>query len=220
MDLYDKFILGLHILEAAACLTGFLVWKKIKNTYWKWFAVYLLVIILIEGAGWVLNAYDPEMKAAAKLFRYFGMPVQMLFFYWLFYKEFRESSRKKLPIIAAAIFLVAHLYDLIADHSLEKWINSFSYTVGNVLLAGLVLVFFFKYIQTERILTFRSDMMFWVCVGILVFYVGSLPYFGLYNILVKKENIHILLVYWYFQMAFNYIMYSCFTIAFLWGKPR
>lgn len=219
MSRYDLIINGLHVLELLACIAGVLSWKKIKDTYWKWFPFYLLLIVIAEVTAIFVNNYQ-GVKAGAGIYRYFAMPLQMLFFFWLFYQEFKPYRRRVLPVIATLLFIGAYIYELVAVGTLEGWINSFSYTVGNVLLAGLIIVFFLRFIQTDRLLNFKADTMFWVSIGALIFYVGSLPYYGLYNILRTDENMHILVIYWYFQMAFNYLMYTCFIIAFLWGRPK
>jgi hypothetical protein len=104
--------------------------------------------------------------------------------------------------------------------SKEKWwFSSFSYTIGNIILLGLILSCLYKIIKSDDILQFRASMMFWVCLGLLFFYLGSLPFFGLWNYL-NNNHPAIFDNYWYIQMALNYLMYFTFSLGFIWHKPK
>ncbi len=219
MNIYDHVRTGIVLIEALACIIGFLYWNKIKHTYWKWFPAYLLFIAAAEMVGLYLSRQNLFAETIV-LHKFFTIPLQMFFFYWLFYKQFEETPDKKWPIVGAALFGAAFLYEMTASKEISGWFVSFSYTVGNVMLAGLILLFFVRYVRTDRILFFKSDMIFWVCLGAMIFYLGSLPYYGLYNTLKTKGNGPILNTYWFFQMGFNYLMYIFFSIAFIWGRPR
>src|ERR1044071_5925628 len=97
MDKYFYIRLGLNLLELAACITGFIYWKKIKDSYWKWFAIYLLLIVLTEVAALFIAYQLKDAALNGKLYSYFGIPLQFLFFSWLFARELRPYREKNWP---------------------------------------------------------------------------------------------------------------------------
>lgn len=221
MDMIALIKWGLNLFELLACITGFLYWNKIQRTYWKWFPVYLAIIVVTELAGKYL-LYDlsrPDLNG--NLYLYFGIPLQFLFFFWLFGQYYSRSGMKRLPLVGACCYVLCWILDIIYfnETSTTWWFRSFSYTVGNVILLLLIIGFFSRIIRSDEILQIKSNLMFWVCVGLLTFYLGTLPFFGLYNTLNEKHP-HIFDVYWYIQIGLDYLMYLFFMAGFIWGKPR
>lgn len=97
--------------------------------------------------------------------------------------------------------------------------NSFSSTVGNLLLLILIWSFFIQLVSSNAILTFRRNMLFWVSLGLLLFYLGAFPYYGLRNILARDFK-EVYIIYTYIVYVLDILMYVMFTISFIWGKPN
>jgi hypothetical protein len=213
------FIIVLNIFEALACITGFLYWKKIRNSYWYLFPVYLAIIVLTELTGEYLLHVKKDLDVNIALYRYFGVPVQFFFFYWLFYQYFKSTKRNKWPLYSAAIYLASWLTDLVYLSSFKLYFDSFSYAVGCILLLVLLLIYFTRFIKSDELLHYKSSMMFWVCMGIFIFYIGSLPFWGLRTTLYRQYP-DFFYTYWYTQYGLNYLMYILFSVSFIWGKPK
>ncbi len=219
MKIIDLLKLILNFVEITACVTGFLHWKKLRNSHWKFFPFYLGIIVLFELVGkYLYYAGFNSLKVA--LYNYFVIPLEILFFIWLFYKEFEKLNIRRLPIAAACIYGICWLADVffISKKNLW-WLNSFSYTTGILLILVLVLIFLYILATGSEILFVKFNIMFWVCLGLFVFYFCSLPFFGLGNYLFTHFK-HIYFGYAYATYVLNIIMYSLFITAFIWGKPR
>lgn len=219
MDKYLVLRLVLNFFELLACVVGFIHWKKYNNSHWKWLIIYLAIItfteLIAEYCGYVLK----DLQLNTRINFFFSIPIQFLFFTWLFYKWFELRKGKKWPLLGAGIYLVSLLAELLYFNDKKLWFLSFSYTTGNIVLLVLALLFFYNFIRSDEILTYRHSMMFWVCLGLLFFYLGSLPLFGLWNTLAG-EYPNLFNAYWIVQMSLNYLMYIFFSIAFVWGKPN
>jgi hypothetical protein len=211
--------LVLNALEITACVTGFLNWKKIRSSYWKFFPVYLAIIIIAEFIGKYLK-YMGLARANLGLYNYFVIPLEMLFFTWLFHKAFTQTIFRRLPTAAACIYIACWLADtFVIPKGSYTWISSFSYTAGNVLLLVLILTALYKLAAGNDIIFIKTNMVFWVCMGLLVFYLFSLPFYGMGNYLYNRYR-NIYTSYAHIIYILNYIMYILFTIAFIWGKPK
>lgn len=210
---------GLNALELLACITGCIYWKKIRHSYWKWFPVYLGVIVAIELSAKYIREVLNNVNLNSRIYLFLGIPLQFLFFFWLFWKYYRNSKAGRWPLAAAGLYIVCWITDIIAYSKEQVRFFSFSYTAGNILLLILIITFFVRLVQTDEVLAFKSNMMFWVCLGLLLFYLGTFPFYGLRNTL--RVNYPALFnVYWYIQFGLNYCMYISFILGFIWSRPK
>jgi hypothetical protein len=213
-------LLILHFFELTACVTGFVYWKNLKNTYWKSFPFYLLFICFSESLGYYckINRYDNWNRI---YFNYFEINVEFIYSYMLFYFYFKNDSKLKwLPIVCIAFYLISFLSEMLLSDLLKEFIFlSLSYTIGNLLLLLLVFSFFFSLMASDEILNFKTNMLFWVSLGLLIFYVGSFPYFGLVNYLAKNYP-SLTKTYHSITLSLDAIMYGLFAISFILGRPQ
>jgi len=213
------FIIVLNILEFMACITGLVFWNKFKNSYWKWFPVYLGVIILTELIGEYLLHVKKDLASNIALYSYFGIPIQFFFFYWLFYQQFKPAAKSKWPLISAAIYLICLVTDLAYISKIKLYFESFSYVIGCIFLLILILIYFARFIKSDEIIKYRTSMMFWVALGLMIFYIGAMPFFAFRTELYRQDK-DFFYTYWYIQFGLNYLMYLLFIISFIWGKPK
>ena len=83
----------------------------------------------------------------------------------------------------------------------------------------LILSYFFQLVTSNSILNFKNNMLFWVCLGMLLYYLGTFPYFGLRNTFATNFQ-DVFNTYTYIAYFLNALMYLMFTISFIWGKPN
>ncbi len=213
------FIIILNILELVASATGFVYWSKIRSSYWKYFPAYLGLLFVTEMAGEYFLFVRNEQNISISIYRFFGIPLEFLFLFWLFYQHFCKSAIKALPLVFAIIYAVAYPVDLLVVGKMKLPFDSFSYCLGSVFLLILLLLFFLRLSRSDEMLGFKTSIMFWVCTGLMIFYLGTLPFYGLRSTLYYHYR-HLFQVLWYIQYALNYVMYLLFTVAFIWGKPK
>jgi hypothetical protein len=200
-------------LEIFSSLTAMFFLNKIKKTYWKWFAVYLFIVCLFDVL--IVNIM-PFFRIKKQIFHaYLVIPLQFVFFYWLY--AYKSLNRKKLFFVFLSIYLLSFIPVELYFAKL-KVVYSFNMTVGTFLLMILVFLEFKKQIQNDDILQFWTNKMFYINMGVMLFYVGTLPFFGLYNLIVKEPSIWN--AYYLYFLISNCLMYLLFTASFIWGKPK
>lgn len=201
-------------VELLCALVALSQYNKVRHTYWKWFVFYVIFIFLAEAfSKFALSAY-PETRRY--YFDFFVIPFEFLFFFWLY--AIKSLQRKNLFLISCGIYLlsfVPHLFHL----ENTRIINTMSYTVGVLLLMVMIFLEFNKQIQSDAILQFRRNKMFYVNFAIMFFYVGTLPFFTFDTYLYKNASAIWWSYYSFFLIAVN-LMYLSFTAAFLWGKQN
>ncbi len=213
----EKLLILLRIFEAIACIVGFIYFNKLKPAYWRLFPFYLAFIVCAEFIGSYLESHD--LNANKIFFNYFEIPIEFLFFFWLFYKSFTNDKYNWLPMVCGGLYLVSWFVDNLIFSNQPKHFSSISYTTGNLLLLVLILRFFFRLVTSDSILTFRQNRLFWVSLGLLIFYFGSFPYYGLSNT-IGALNKDITIAYNHIVLLLNCLMYIMFTFSFILGKSN
>ena len=212
-ELHPEIIDLLLWCEFLCAIVALIKFKVIKNTYWKWFAFFIVYIFIIEKYGtYIFELLSIEKK---KYFAFIGIPLEYVFFFWLY--SIKSLKNKKLFIVFTSLYFLSFIPIEFYFKSFDI-IYSFNSTVGSFLLMILVFLEFKKQIQNDDILNFKENKMFYINIGIMLFYIGSLPFYGLYNLLVKEPEIWN--IYYLYSLIANCIMYLLFTASFIWGKPK
>lgn len=211
--LYFKYTVPAFIFFAA--IIGFTKWGEIKKSYWSTFPFYLIIISILEVSRYIF--YWMKIPTLKTFIGLVVVPFEFLFFFWLFYM----NSQKKLPIIiGSVVYVIAFLIEIFwVDTMKSSYFMSFSYSIGNIILLIFILQYFYKLIYSDRILNFYHERMFWVSLGLLVFFLGTLPYFGLYNLMLYKY-FDLLVSYTWVEIFLNYTMYLLFAASFIWGEKE
>ncbi len=213
MELMRLFNSIIPYLILTVGIIGFIKWNNIKKDYWRYFPFYLVVLGIINMA----RRYWMKMEVVNKMLSTYVIPLELLFFFWLFYKN---SQKKAFFIIGGAVYLIAFLIENIwVDSVKSNYFMSFSYSIGNIILLVFILEYFYRLMYSDRILNFKRERMFWVSSGLLVFFLGTFPYFGLYNLLLTKY-FNFLVSYTWVEIFLNYAMYLLFAASFIWGKEK
>ncbi len=209
----------LLFIELASFVAGLIYWKKIKSTIWVWFTIYLCFISFGELICNYLNYYTSLRGIVNKIYTYFLIPLEFLFLFWLYYQHAKSTRSKLLIIVCSFIYIGSFIADQYFFQGKKFIFDSFSYCMGNLVLLVVILSFFISFSKTDEILHYESSLIFWVSLGAIVFYLGTMPYFGLIHLLYDKYR-HIFNFYTYLMFAFNWLMYLLFIIGFIKWKPR
>lgn len=206
-----------HLINPIECITAIIAifyFKKLKNTYWTWFIVYLIFIAIAEIFSKYYLVSFPKIRRY--YFDFFVIPIEFLFFYWLYAKKSLQSNKLFwISCMVYFVFYVLHLFHM----DQVRMISSMSYTVGVFLLAIMIYLEFMKQIKSDEILQFKTNKMFYVNIGVMSFYVGTLPFFALDRYLFD-DMFKIWSYYQTFFLISVNIMYLLFSISFIWGKSK
>jgi hypothetical protein len=204
----------LHVCEFIAMLSAIVKLKSLKNFYWKWFAFYLIYIFIFDtvssAAKYNYNIYIGNYLSLIQI------PLEFIFFYWLFAQKSLYNTKLfwSLSII--------YLFTLVLEYNFTSLTNfsfkSLNNTIGTLLLLILVVLEFIKQIRSDTIINFKLDKMFYINIGVILFYIGNMPFFSWYFSILKYPEIWN--SYYIYFMVSNCIMYLLFAASFIWGKPK
>ena len=205
--------------ELAAAVTGIGYWSKWKNSPVKYFIIYLAVIAAAEFTGNMMgNANLSVLKNY--WYKLFVLPFEFLFLAFFFWKHVVSGPGKNLIPVMALIYAGSFIIEgLFLDYPTLPF-SSFSYSIANILLLLMIIMYYKRLVNSEKLIFFYKEPFFWIVTGLLIFYLGSFPYYLLFNMLVNKFYEEIYLPFQVIVICLNYIMYAIFIFTFIWTKPR
>lgn len=209
-NMLNKF---LFVAEFIAALVGVIYFYRLHRSYWKWFSVYL-VIICLQELFWY-NKQSFLGITVSQYYAFFGIPVQFIFFYWLY--ALKSLKKPKLFVFCLLAYMLPLLFKLYYEET--DYVYTFNANLGTAILVILVILELIKQINNDNILLFRSNKMFYINVGLILFYLGAYPIHAYNNELYEQYRFIWNGYYLYFLVA-NCIMYLLFAASFIWGKEK
>jgi len=214
MSDFQKFLSDSFLwVEGAAAIMALLYLKKLKGHYWQFFIYYLVTIFICELIGKWGGDYVSFSKT--KYYNYIVIPFQFIFFFWLY--AIKSFNNKKLFWIVALTYVISFILSRLFFKE-SKVYFSFSYTLGCLLLMFLVIKEYYNQVNSANILHFNENRMFYINLGVTLFYIGTLPFFTFYSLL--RAYIQIWNIYFDYFLLSGIVMYVLFSISFIWGKQN
>ncbi len=202
-------------VELLCAFIATLNYKKFKKSYWIYFVYYVIGIAILEFIGFFLLTNHLEFKG--NYYEYLVIPFQFIFFFWLY--AINSLKNKKLFLTVLSIYILTFLLTHYFSFEKTRIINEVSYSVGCLMLLLLIILEFINQIKSDDILNFKKNTMFYVNLGVALFYIGTLPFFA-FDGFASENMRHFWLNYWTLFLILNYVLYSLFIAAFIWTKPN
>lgn len=212
-ELYAFLKNTLLITQFIAAFVGLLYLRELKNSYWKWFSIYLIVIFLLEFFLTKTTLVHRSYRQSCYIF--FILPLEFIFFYWLYAVKSLHNS--KIFLLATSTFIMVLMALISVKPKME--VSSLIMNYGSLILILLLILEFIKQIKTDDILNFKENKMFYINLGLIIFYVGSYPY-HVFSIELYKNHYEVWSIYYTYFYVSNCIMYVLFTASFIWGKAQ
>lgn len=214
MHLYFFYLL--LACQGIAAVTSILSSVRLREHYMRLFSFYLVFILLSELTGLSLQTlrYDFMDK---EFYNYIVIPAEYLFFYWLFSTQ-TIQKRNKIGIALLSISYVALLlFEYL--HKSKAAFLSISYMFGSLFLLIIVFNYLYNYIKEGDIIHFKKNPFIFISIGLIIFYIGTFPFYGIKNYLWTHYRI-IGNNYWFVATTLNCVMYCMFTLSFLCNNKQ
>jgi len=202
-------------VEFLSALVAIFYYPKLKHSYWKWFIFYLFFISLQE-CFWKYTSSVFEIRKQ-NYYAFFGIPIQYLFFYWLY--ALKSLKNRRLFLICSLLYLVTFIPSELYGQEIRT-IYPVNLTIGSIILIVLIVLEFLKQVKNDDILRFKENKMFYINIGTGLFYVGTYPFSAFFNELLKPEHVWLWNGYYLYFLISNCLMYLLFTASFIWGKQE
>ncbi|WP_025666912.1 hypothetical protein [Aquimarina megaterium] len=196
--------------ECIAALTGvfFLFNYKIKGVL-KWFSIFLIYIFINDIIGYNTRHWFPNSN---NLIVYnISTTLTFLFLFFMYHQYIKEKTSKRF----IKYFMVLYLVTLFISGFYENYLvqlQSIPFLLGAFLLMTSIIFYYAELLKSEQIQESTKDFLFWISVGLLIYYVGKMPFRIVRDYYANHNNFSTLFI---LNSIFTIIMNSCFIIGFL-----
>ena len=143
------------------------------------------------------------------------VPLQHLLYLYILYKAMEGAYCKKVMLAFIFSFTIISVVTYLTTDA--NRINSVGYCTGSILIIIGILMKFYELLQKPVEFNFLKNPFFYMMFAFLLFNVGTLPYFTmgnwLYYTLKRGDIIDVLISV---MSLFNYVLYTTYTVAFVW----
>lgn len=185
-----------------------------KNTPLKYLPIILLFTIITEYVGYFTKNDYLEINYLAFNVYYL---THFSFFFYVFMAMIDDVSFKKYIKIVTVVFWLFFLSEIVFTGILE---GSFAktYIAGAGILVFCIILYYINILQSSLVLVVKNDLLFWISVGLFLFYIGYIPIKIIKTWFYKPDSFFEFLLL--IQFSLITIMYLFFLTGFLWMKKR
>lgn len=208
----------LHASEICALVSGLFTFNKWRKTPFIFLIGYLLWVVVEEWAS-VYFVKHEFYSLNSFMYTYLVSPIEFFFFFWLMQKNITYPAKIKFVWLFVTLFVVAFIVEMYCIPHKQFYFNSMSNSVGSIGLLILIFQYFRELTTSDDLLHFQKKLFFYIAFGLFVYYIGSLPFYGLYNTLAYSYG-KIFAVYRPIVFLMSSIMYFLFSFGFIWAKQN
>ncbi|MCL5130465.1 hypothetical protein [Algibacter sp. L4_22] len=94
-------------------------------------------------------------------------------------------------------------------------IQTIPYLIASVLLITSIVFYFSEILNTNEVLFIKTNLMFWISVGYLLYLAGNIPIRVVRNYLFELVDLQNVLE---ISSILSIVMNFCFILGFIWGE--
>jgi hypothetical protein len=200
-----------YILLITTIFTSFYFKNKFENSIYKYFAYFLVFLCITETLSQIFN------KNNALVYNFYTL-ISFNFYFIFYYQIFRDKTNKQKIILFFISFILFYLMDSffitkdISHHLLNNTV-----VFGSFLTIIMLILFLFEIIKNETVVfNIKKTFIFWISVGLLLFYIGILPIMiTIYYLKTDNNQIYSVII-----TLLNYIMLGSFSYGYIYSDEK
>jgi hypothetical protein len=168
----------------------------------------LLITVIVETIG---SVYNSKRASIMVMYNYFTV-FEVVFYLFVLYHTIQNKTVKQIILCSGIIYPVIAIINIALQKRIAFHFDT--YSPGAILLVCLCIFYFYELFKKTVITKPANEPVFWLCLGLLIFYSCTLPITGAFSVVKAPKKFEYYVVGVILSVT-NYILYSCFSIAFL-----
>jgi hypothetical protein len=198
--------------EMLALITSILCIKWLYKTPYVFYVPYLLMTVCAEYAGKYFG--ERALYGANNLVFNITTVIEFIFFYYLYFEAIKKQVFKNIIIVLAGLYFICSLINIIFVQGLYDF-NTYTMLLGTAVIILFVFFYFYDAFDNQEPINLIKEPMFWISIGIFLFYLGDFTFNLMYPYL-QKNNLH--REQHLFHLINNNLIifeYLCFSVALI-----
>lgn len=189
--------------EYASLILALLFYNKYKGySFYKFFVIYLMNILLFSFLAQTM--FKNNNHELFNVYTFFEFNLIVLIYYHLINDK---TAFKFLKILAIAFNVIY----FISFYLLE--LKNYTVIIEGIVNSIFIVFFFKELLNSEKILNYKKLLPFWVSVGLMLYYLTSVPYFLLIYFYKFPSKIGFSLLH-----SLIIVFHSCFIFGLITCK--
>ena len=191
--------------EFVSLILSMFYYRKYKGYgFYKYFVFYLLSIVVFSfiSRPEINNDWYEIFNNGVKVLNIFTFFEFNLIFF-IYYHLIKMKKNLELIKLVAIIF---NLIYFISFFFLE--LKNYKVILEGILISFFIILFFKELLNSDSVLNYKKLLSFWVSVGMLLFYLTSIPFFTVVYSRVLNNKIMFPILY-----SLIIVLHSCFIIG-------
>lgn len=188
---WDRELAGFIInLIMVISLASLIIRRKNLGNDIVYFIIAIGLLTTIEIFNTIKLALDPDFNSS----RIYVIGVNFftfLLFFIYFQKVLYVKRSKNINLIIIGIFFLNYFLSVILIDDFFRQFSFFSYFIQIILLIGSIYLVLSQIFNSDKVLVLSTYFPFWVCLSLLVTYLGLLPLLIISNTAEKMMNLEI-----------------------------
>ena len=198
----------------------FIFYKGLRPKWLRLFLFFLFFSFVMDAGALIYSHY---FKKSNHFIINSYLPVSFSFYFLIFYKTFETKKFKLIASVSFFVYLLSFLFDITFINRFY-YFNTYSYCVGSILIVLCCLLYFMWLFTSDGLINYFKIPMFWITMGLLFFYTGSLVLNSLVRYIIDNHLDPDGSIYQFIMVTLNVLLYGAFTISFIcnqvWKKAR
>lgn len=213
------------LLEAVAAISGLYYYRK--NPTDKaigFFSYFLLFTFFVETIGFLpaIIYWNEPLHFLKNTFWYknfwlFNPYLIISFISYILYFKWNISNEKTGKLIdkLLIVYVLICIVNLMVSDVFFQSNSAVTYILGSIFLLGVIFYYYFEILLSSKILIIKREISFYISFAALLYFLCTTPIIIYFKYFTNKspefvELSSIVLI------ALNILMYSSYSIAFLW----
>jgi len=203
---------GVLLLQFCTAVSALRCLKKNVSIEWKILIAVWVLTFLVEAAGKILGFF-------LKINNHILYNIYFIIFFngliYFYYRTLHAKAWKKISLVLLISYnvITVYLFFKIGIKSLY----SYSFSAGGSIVIILGIAYFIKLYKDEvAFISLRGDPVYWISLGLILYFAGQVPMIGMYNLLVKKSMSFINQYIFYFgnfiTVVLHFFLIKGFTV--------
>lgn len=203
------------LFEFAVFILSVFYYRTLVVNRLKTFPYFLFFVVAGEITGFFLAKIYGTNIAFYNVFT----TLQITYYLLLIYNSIDSVKGKKVLASCLVFFIIASIINYFFIQDITNELVSYTFTIGCLLITMGAAYFFYELLQSSNIENYTTYPLFWIILGLFIFYVCNIPFMSVYNYLSRNYKT-IFRAYFKIIEFLTYILYSFFIIGIICSSRR
>lgn len=203
MDFFPSIV---SCLEASSIIFTILFFNKYKGFYFYFFLIYLICAYLADVLGTYFYNGTEGNRWVYNIYTFFEFTSLLIIYYSLLEERMSKKVLYVLSILFYSWYVLSFYFVFLETYTL-------------IILGFVITTFIFLYLKellnSNKITSFQVSLPFWISVGFLIYYLGTLPFFSLLYLGGMKDRLLFAVL-----ETLIVVMHIIFIIGLIWSKKQ